>query len=121
MLPFVLFVALIGCRVFQKSPESVYSTFKEACDTDDIATAESLVTQEGIDESKDYTVCILMPDGIARVSGTNQFQLEDPEPEVKVSGNTAYLTWWTATHRIEMTIYNKDGNWKIRTTMIYDR
>jgi hypothetical protein len=97
-----------------KSPEGVYNAFKDACEKGDVATAESYVTKEALDENRESGACGLLP--IAWYGAT----IPNPKPKVEVSGNTAYLSWWMdyAKNRmkIQMTMYKSGNTWKIRQT-----
>jgi hypothetical protein len=96
-----------------KSPEDVYQDFADACYSGDIATASSWVTEQALQENEGEA-CALIPDfGLAIT------EIDDSEPEVEISGNTAYLTWSWEGWKIQMTLFKNNNTWKIHRTLYY--
>lgn len=115
------FLILTSCGITASPPEKVYEEFRKACSENDLASAERHVTQTGIQDSKFYGVCeTLLPDGINKIMGFTVFTFKDMSPSIEITGDTAYLSWFTDNKEVVMTMY-KDKQWKIQTTMIYDR
>ena len=115
-----LFLAT-SCSALATSPEDVYNRFWTACNEGDTATAESLATEAAVDSGQPYGVCIHTHDGFARFNAGFGFDFENEEPQVDISGDTAYLSWQTTVGKtIRITLYKSDGAWKIQEGRIFD-
>ena len=101
---------LVACESIQGGPESAYNKYWKACESGDLATAESLVTDDGIARSVDLGACIYTHDawikfGQSLGAGVNSDFISD-KPELELSGNTAYLRW-------------KDTSGSVNTVIMY--
>lgn len=121
MSSLIILAGLSSCSLESGSPEAAYQRFKSACDRGDTATAESYATDDAILANREYGICILTHDGLGRsITGTSWFTFTSEDPEVQVSGNTAYLTWWTDTGKeVRVTMYKIGSSWKIKETLIF--
>lgn len=109
---------LIGCQSVQQGPEDAYMRFWEACNSGDMATAESLVTEDAKDKLENIDVCIYTHDAYNRFTesaGTEFFQeFTSNSPTVELTGNTAYLRWIdTEGSDTSVIMYKIDGQWKV--------
>ena len=117
---------LTGCDLFEKEliekgPEETYQEFWNACNSGDIATAESLATDDAKESSKDFGICLLTHDMMNRlIEGARPLQeYTDTSPEIEISGNTAYLKWTTTDGSVNTLImYKVDGNWKVQASRL---
>jgi hypothetical protein len=107
-------IVITGCSVIQ-SPTKVYNSFKIACSTGDVAKAESYLTSNAIQEGKKYGVC----DAYLLVDG-RFIEFKSHDPEVTITGDTAYLTWKTrGTMYPQVIMYKVAGKWKINSTKLF--
>lgn len=109
---------LIGCQSIQQDPEDVYMRYWEACNSGDMATAETLVTEGWKERSLDFGVCVFTHDWFTRFGqsiGSEQTQeFTSNSPKIEIAGNTAYLSWTETNNRkITVVMYKVDGQWKV--------
>ena len=112
-----LLLLLVSCGVFSKGPEDVYKEFWNACNSGDIATAYSLLTDIAKEETGDTdNTCLNTHDFFQRIQnemGIESNELEYVSPVVVVTGNTAYLTWVEDGTDITIQMYNENDGWKV--------
>ena len=124
LLGVLFLIILTGCTGNAKII-SDYNKFHKACVEGDYATAEKYSTDLCIDETKDneISVCLNAHDGpqlfwesMGHEDDMQVFEMDSPE--VKVNGNTAYLSWedigeglWGRWPTVQL--YKIDGTWKV--------
>lgn len=106
------------------SPEAAYSAFSKACVTGDIAKAEKYVTSDTLATMTSGDVCSRLSvqgweDMFTSNNVTGLDNFADKPPAVRVTGDTAYLTWTSnsGATRIVITMYRQVGTWKIKSSL----
>lgn len=117
ILVIVFILTFTSCGVMSKSPEDVYWEFWNACNSGDIATVESLLSDDAKNESKNFGPCFFFAHDAGGHFEPEEFK--DNNPESKIVGNTAYLKWTFKDGDTTTTVlYKVNGDWKINTLVM---
>ena len=123
----ILVLFLIGCQSMQQGPEAVYMRYWEACNSGDMATAESLITEDAKKESSaELGACSYTHDFLVRMEeafGYYHVQgFPSNSPVTEVVGNTAYLRFSDDEgSENTVTMYKIEGKWKIHDVRIFTK
>jgi hypothetical protein len=133
IITIALLLSVTSCSLLS-TPESVYKEFASACESGDLASAKTLLTENATNNLKanefGFDACTLyMPDTFERAlvivggGGEQRWYAKDIEPQVEITGNTAYLSWQAPVpdynNIIKITMYKTDGKWKIESTLLF--
>ena len=120
---YILFICLIllftSCSALSSSPTSTYKSFRAACESGDLSTAEAYVTSRAILENQTYGTCFLLPDGVYNL-GADGAKVEDLEPKVEINDDQSYLSWWWNNGvEFRMTMVKVHNDWMIDSATTY--
>lgn len=120
LIIFCIVFLFTSCSQIGGSPEAIYNSFRKACESGDLTTAEAYVTSRAILENQTYGTCFLLPDGVYNLYKSDWAKVNDLDPKVEINEDRAFLSWWWESgEEYRMTMVKVHDDWMIDSALVY--